>query len=182
MITNVICPLDTAGFCIWLMSVSTQKANQWWFKKKNGCSTRSFFTDAAGKRAMSSPCLVPLNHSPSNHRNCSSVTLQRRQVRKKEEAEFPVWESSLQLCKRPYKSLASSSETPHWLQQRLKSVSILIKALLGFLLKTPQNSSELCPISLIIDETIANDNYRIQSRHKKNDGIKMRRSSVCDEK
>lgn len=86
---------------------------------------------------------------------------------KKEEAEFPVWESSLQLCKRPYKSLASSSETPHWLQQRLKSVSILIKALLGFLLKTPQNSSELCPISLIIDETIANDNYRIQSRHKK---------------
>lgn len=45
---NVICPVDTAGVCTWIMSVSTGEV---W----------ASFRDAAGKRVL-------LNHSPSNHR------------------------------------------------------------------------------------------------------------------
>lgn len=71
---NVICPVDTAGFCTWIMSVSTGKV---W----------AFFRDAAGKRVKISPCLVwfcwiTVPAIPG-YRNCSSTTLPRRQDRRK---------------------------------------------------------------------------------------------------
>lgn len=72
---NVICPVDTAGVCPWIISVSTGKV---W----------AFFRDTAGKRVKISPCLVWFCWTTvppiTGDRICSSTTLPRRQDRKKE--------------------------------------------------------------------------------------------------
>lgn len=77
---NVTCPVDTAGFCTWIMSISTGKV---W----------AFFRDTSGKSIKISPCLlwfcwitVP---AITGYKNCSSTTLPRRQDRKKERSRAP---------------------------------------------------------------------------------------------
>lgn len=71
---NVICALDTAGFCTWITSIST---GQVW----------AFFRDAAGERVKISPglvwfCGIAVPATPG-HGNRSSTALPRRQDSKK---------------------------------------------------------------------------------------------------